>query len=141
MKVKVYIMHSDKIDYKEEIYRPLLRENLMEDFFLILPLSNRYSENYVKELIKESDLIICDLTKSNIFLNLEMKWANKENKEIYYFIKKDDKQMKKFDRLKPNIYNDKEEFASLVKTLLNSLDKKKILLKRDNIYCLGYLNK
>ena len=28
MKVKVYIMHSEKVNYKENIYKPLLKRNL-----------------------------------------------------------------------------------------------------------------
>ena len=39
MKIKVYIMHSEKIAYKEDIYKPLLEKVLMDDYFLILPLS------------------------------------------------------------------------------------------------------
>ncbi len=141
MKVKVYIMHSDKIDYKEELYKPLLKEGLMDEFYLILPLSNRYSNSYVKELISDADIIICDLTKVNFFLNVEIKWANKENKEVYYFIQKDDKNIKKYNKFKLNFFENREDFIKSVKTLLQSLNKKEILLRRENIYCLGKIEK
>ena len=42
MKVKIYIMHSDKINYKENLYKPLLEFGLMKQFNLILPMSEKY---------------------------------------------------------------------------------------------------
>ena len=139
MKIKVYIMHSEKIDYKEEIYKPLLEKGLMNDYFLILPLSEKYKASYIKELLTDSDLVICDLTSFNFFANLELKAAKKLNKTIYYFINTNDKLLKKYKEV--NVYKDKEEFSKLVKTLLDSLNKKEILLKRENIYCLGKIQK
>lgn len=139
MKIKVYIMHSEKINYKEEIYKPLLEKGLMADYFLILPLSEKYKASYIKELLSDSDIVICDLTRFNFFANLELKTAQKLNKQIYYFINASDKSSKKYKEV--NIYQDKEEFSQLVKTLLDSLNKKEILLKRENIYCLGKIQK
>ena len=139
MKIKVYIMHSEKINYKEEIYKPLLEKGLMEDYFLILPLSEKYKSSYIKELLIDSDLVICDLTSFNFLANLELKTAKKLNKQIYYFINANDKSLKKYKEV--NIYQNKEEFSELVKKLLDSLNKKEILLKRENIYCLGKIQK
>lgn len=139
MKIKAYIMHSEKIDYKEEIYKPLLEKQLMNDYFLILPLTEKYKASYIKELLSDSDIVICDLTKFNFFANIELKTAKKLNKQIYYFINGSDKSAKKYKDV--NIYQDKEEFSKLVKELLDSLNKKEILLKRENIYCLGKIQK
>ncbi len=141
MKLKVYIMHSDKIDYVNDIYRPLLKMGLMKEYYLILPLSDRYKSTYIKELFKDSDIIICDLTKANLFLNIELKTAKKLNKKIYYFINCNDKNIKKYKNIELNKYNDKEEFCLLLKKLLDSLDKEQLLLKRDNIFTLGKINK
>lgn len=141
MKIKVYIMHSEKADYKEEIYKPLLEKGLMKNFFLILPLSEKFKFSYIKELINDSDIIICNLTKFNFFANIELKVAKKFNKNIYFYIKKDDKNLNKYKSENIIIYEDKEEFSNLVANLLNSLNKKEILLKRDNIYCLGHIEK
>ena len=138
-KLNVYIMHSDKIDYINEIYRPLLKQRLMNDYYLILPLTDKYKSTYIKDLYKQSDIIICDLTCFNMFLNIELKTVKKLNKPIYYFINNSDKNEKKYKDV--NIYNNKEEFSLMVKNLLNSIDKKSLLLKRDNIYSLGKINK
>ena len=137
MKLKVYIMHSDKIDYVNEIYRPLLKMGLMKEYYLILPLSDRYKSTYIKELYNDSDIIICDLTKSNFFLNMELKIAKKINKKIYYFINCNDKNINKYKNLELNKYTDKEEFCLTLKKFLDSLNKNQILLERDNIYPLG----
>ena len=70
-------MHSDKIDYINEIYRPLLNLRLMKNYYLILPLPDKYKSSYIKELYKDSDIVICDLTKSNMFLNIEIKTGDR----------------------------------------------------------------
>ncbi len=137
MKLKVYIMHSEKVDYVNEIYRPLLKMGLMKEYYLILPLSDRYKNTYIKDLYKDSDIIICDLTKSNFFLKMEINTAKKLNKKIYYFINCNDKNVNKYKNLELNKYTDKEEFCLILKKLLDSLNKKQILLERDNIYPLG----
>lgn len=137
-KLKVYIMHSDKIDYINEIYRPLLNLKLMVKYYLILPLSDKYKSSYIKDLYIDSDVIICDLTKSNIFLNIEIKTAKKLNKPIYYFINVKDKNVKKYKDV--ILYEDKIDFANQVKVLLDNLNQKELLLKRNNIYCLGKIN-
>lgn len=141
MKLKVYIMHSDKVDYVNEIYRPLLKMGLMKEYYLILPLSDRYKGTYIKALCKDSDIIICDLTKSNFLLNIELNTAKKLNKKIYYFINCNDKNIKKYKNLELNKYTDKEEFCLLIKKLLDSLNKNQILLERDNIYLLGKITR
>lgn len=141
MKLKVYIMHSDKTDYINEIYRPLLKMGLMKEYYLILPLTDRYKGTYIKDLCKDSDIIICDLTKSNFFLNIELNTAKKLNKKIYYFINCNDKNIKKYKNLELNKYTDKEEFCLILKKLLDSLNKNQILLERDNIYLLGKITR
>jgi len=141
MKVKVYIMHSEKVNYKEEIYKPLLEKGLMNEFFLILPMTQKYISIYVKELVNDSDIVICDLTKFNFLSNVELKMANKLNKDIFYFIKDGDKNIKKYNNLELNIYENKDDFVIKVEELLNKLNKKEILLKRENIYCLGKIQK
>lgn len=132
-------MHSDKINYKEEIYKPLLEEGLMKDVYLILPLSKKYEASYIKELLNDSDIIICDLTKNNFFLKAEIKMSTKLKKDIYYFINTNDKNKKQYSNIIE--YEDRKDFISKVKTLINSLNKKEILLKRDNIFCLGKVQK
>lgn len=141
MKVKVYIMHSEKVDYKEEIYKPLLEKGLMDRFYLILPMTEKYMQEYVKELISDSDIVICDLTNFNFFANLELKTAIKLGKDIKYFIRKDDKNINKYKKIEKNIYETKEEFVELVENILNKLNEREILLERQNIYCLGKIQK
>ncbi|MBQ3020941.1 MAG: hypothetical protein IJD92_01800 [Bacilli bacterium] len=137
MKIKVYIMHSEKVNYKEEIYKPLLEKNLMDKYYLVLPMTKRFISNYVKDLIKDSDIIICNLSKSNYLLKYELKIANKLNKDIYYFIDENDKKIKKYNNINIVTYKNIEEFTIKVEKLLDSLNKKEILLKRENIFCLG----
>lgn len=140
MKLNVYIMHSDKVDYKNNIYKPLLKLGLMKDYFLILPMSENFKSTYIKELLNKSDVVICDLSKSNIFLSFEIKNAVKLNKKIYYLISSNDKKIKKYKNIDLISYSDSEDYANKVKSILDSLNKKELLLNRDNIYTLGKVN-
>ena len=141
MKLKIYIMHSEKIDYKSILYKPLLESNIGRDNILILPMSKRFESTYIKDLLKDSDIVICDLTKFNFLANIELKTAMKLNKKICYFINKNDKKLNKFKSLNPIIYENKEDFSNKVKAYLDSLNKKEILLNRENIYSLGKIVK
>lgn len=141
MNLKVYIMHSEKVDYKNEVYKPLLELGLMNDYFLILPLSNSFKGKYIRELLNDSDVVVCDLTKFNFFSNVELNMAKKLNKNICYFINKSDKNIKKYNSLNPYIYENKEDFSNKVKAFLDSLNKKEMLLNRENIFCLGKIVK
>ena len=140
MKLNIYIMHSDKVDYKDDIYKPLLKLGLMKDYFLILPMSENFKSTYIKELLNKSDVVICDLSKSNIFLSFEIKNAVKLNKKIYYLINSSDKKIKKYKNIDLISYSDSGDYANKVKGILDSLNKKELLLNRDNIYTLGKVN-
>lgn len=140
MKLNVYIMHSDRVDYKNNIYKPLLKLGLMKDYFLILPMSENFKSTYIKELLNKSDVVICDLSKSNIFLSFEIKNAVKLNKKIYYLISSSDKKIKKYKNIDLISYSDSGDYANKVKSILDSLNKKELLLNRDNIYTLGKVN-
>ena len=133
-------MHSDKVDYKNNIYKPLLKLGLMKDYFLILPMSENFKSTYIKELLNKSDVVICDLSKSNIFLSFEIKNAVKLNKKIYYLISNSDKKIKKYKNIDLISYSNSEDYANKVKGILDSLNKKELLLNRDNIYTLGKVN-
>lgn len=140
MKLNVYIMHSDEVDYKNNIYKPLLKLGLMKDYFLILPMSDNFKSTYIKELLNKSDVVICDLSKCNIFLSFEIKNAVKLNKKIYYLISSSDKKIKKYKSIDLISYSNSEDYANKVKSILDSLNKKELLLNRDNIYTLGKVN-
>lgn len=133
-------MHSDKVDYKNNIYKPLLKLGLMKDYFLILPMSENFKSTYIKELLNKSDVVICDLSKCNIFLSFEIKNAVKLNKKIYYLISSSDKKIKKYKNIDLISYSDSGDYANKVKSILDSLNKKELLLNRDNIYTLGKVN-
>ena len=138
MKLKIYIMHSEKIDYKNILYKPLLESNIGKENILILPMSSRFESTYIKDLLIDCDLVICDLTKCNFFLKTEIKYANKLNKKIYYFIDMKDKNKRKYkDYIE---YSDSIDFINKINSLLSSLNKKEIILQRDNIYTIGKLN-
>ena len=113
----------------------------MKQFNLILPMSEKYINTYIKDLLNEIDIIICDLTNCNFLLKTEIKMANKLNKKIYYIINSNDKKVNKYKIENLYKYNNIEEMLNIVNNILNGINQKEILLNRDNIYSLGRVTK
>ena len=113
----------------------------MNDYFLILPLSEKYKSEYIKDLLTDSDIVICDLSNFNFLANFELKTAKKLNKTIYYLINQNDKNINKYKGVELTTYINGEDYSNKVKNILDRLNKKELLLKRDNIYCLGKITK
>jgi len=85
-KLSIYVIHSRKLNYKEEFYKPLLLSECA-NHNLILPLTEKYQEMYAKDLVDNSDVIITNLTDSTFSVFLETRWAIKAKKTILFLIK------------------------------------------------------
>ena len=101
-RLKIYFVHSTKMDYQTLLYRPILSSTVCLAHELILPLSQNYKERYVKELLEEADIIVAEVSDPNFALKLELKWANVVGKPIKY-ISLNNNISPKLKKLVPNI--------------------------------------
>ena len=59
-RLKIYFIHSSKMDYNNLLYRQILASEVCLKHELILPQSKNYRDKYVKDLINKADLIIAE---------------------------------------------------------------------------------
>ncbi len=87
VKPTVYVAHSTSFDFKKELYLPLKESALLERYNLIFP---HESENFnnSKEVIKNSDIVLAEVSYPSTGMGIELGWANSFNIPIVCIYKK-----------------------------------------------------
>lgn len=83
-RLKVYFIHSIKMDYKNLLYRDIVSSPVCTMHELMLPQTKTYEAEYYKELIKKADIIIVDASSYSFGIKLELKELKKHEKPILY---------------------------------------------------------
>ena len=83
-RLKVYFIHSMKMDYNNLYYKYLLSSSVCVNHELMLPGAKNYQNEYIKDLIAKADIIIAEVSDPNLALKVELKWLKKFNKPIKY---------------------------------------------------------
>ncbi len=87
--MKIYVGHSTNFDYKNELYKPILESNLVNQNEFVFPhLNNNYNS---KEVIEQSDLFIAEVSFPTLGLGIEIGRAEMNNKNILCIYKADAK--------------------------------------------------
>ena len=73
--LSIYFVHSEKIDYNDLIYLPVLRSNYLSQHKLIFPQSDENKDIYFKDLMDKADLFVVELTNPTMGFNMELKHA------------------------------------------------------------------
>ncbi len=87
---KVHVVHSTGYDYKNELYLPLRSSNLNFKYTIFLP---HETDSFIKtkDLIKDSDVVLAEVTYPATGLGIELGWADSFEVPIICFHKKDAK--------------------------------------------------
>ncbi len=119
-RLKVYFIHSNKIDYNNLLYRHILASQVCLKHELMLPQTKQYQTKYVKELINSADIIIAEISKPGFGLNLELNWALKSGKPIKFISltnvipKKYRKKVKEIE-----LTSDNKTLINIIETFIN----------------------
>lgn len=81
--MKIYLAHSRKMNYKEELYKPLRKDSFFKDYELILPHEKSDLSSNEREFYKNIDIFIADCSEAATGLGIELGWAYDDNKIIY----------------------------------------------------------
>lgn len=76
--MKIYVGHSNSMDYKNELYTPLRKSNINLDHTIILPheIFEEAKDFITKDIIKNSDLFIAEISLPSTGLWIELWIAN-----------------------------------------------------------------
>lgn len=81
--MQIFLSHSSKYDYVNELYNPIKESSLDKIHkFIYFCEDPNYKEKSSKEIIQESDLIIADISIQSIGVGMEIGWASAQNKPI-----------------------------------------------------------
>lgn len=140
-KITIYAIHSNKLNYKEEFYRPLLLSEECNKHNLILPLTEKYQNMYAKDLVEKCDIAIINLTDSSFSVFIETNWAIKMNKKILFLIRGNGKCfsfLKKYQK-QSQVYNNYEEEIVLINNFIKENIDDIASLNDDGVINLGSL--
>lgn len=140
--LKVYFVHSRRIDYNNDIYLPVLRSNILSKHTLIFPETNANKDTYYKDLMEHADIFIVDLTNPDTGFNMELKEAILLKKPILALAKRSIGYEEKYQKLLKNVigYDNPQELASYVERFVESYKDKINNGKVDSTVVLGKLN-
>ncbi len=125
-RLNIYFIHSDKIDYNNLIYLPVLRSNILSKHELVFTASNNNRDKYYKDLMDKADLFIVELTNPTMGFNMELKYAIMSKKPILALAQKTVGYDAKYQKLLPNVigYGNEEEFRYFVETFVKNYEGK-----------------
>ena len=140
--LKVYILHSRKTNYNEDLYLPLLRSRVLSYHTLVMSTTEKLKDTYYKTLIDDCDLVVAELSHPDMGFNMELKEAIVAKKPILPLANKEIGYDDKYNKLLKNIvgYADTNELVYFVETFVNNYADKINEGKVDPTVVIGVLN-
>ena len=74
--MKIYISHSSKYDYINEIYNPIKNSDLIKSNTFFLPHEDKKKIINTKDIISNCDLLIAEVTFPATGQGIELGWAD-----------------------------------------------------------------
>ena len=117
--MKIYVGHSTKYDYKNEIYKPLLDSILSKKVEFILPHNTDKTFNS-KEVIENSNLFIAEISEPSLGLGIEIGRAEMKGKKILCMCNDKDKVPSSLKYVNVDVitYSDKNDMIKKIEEYL-----------------------
>ena len=89
--MNIYVSHSSNFDYEKELYSPIKDSDLYKNNTVILPHEVEETRKNSKEYIRNSDMIIAEVSYPSTGQGIELGWAESFGKRIICIHKKGNK--------------------------------------------------
>ncbi|MFC1645178.1 nucleoside 2-deoxyribosyltransferase [Patescibacteria group bacterium] len=88
--MKIYISHSKKLNFKEELYQPLRESQLNSEHEFVLPheLYEEATDFVTKDIIKECDVVVAEVSFAATGMGIELGFASAFERPIICIYKK-----------------------------------------------------
>lgn len=73
--MKIFVSHSTKFNYEEELYIPLQNSELNDQHEFVFPREGGETIN-VKDVIRDCDIVLAEVSNPTFEQGLELGWAN-----------------------------------------------------------------
>lgn len=135
--MRIYIAHSKKINYKEDLYKPIREDSFFQNHEIILPHEERIASNNTREFYQSLDLMIAECSDSGTGLGIELGWAYDDKTPLYCIHKENTKINSSIKKITDNIYEYKDipEMISIIKDIIAKESNKetiKTYIKKDS---------
>lgn len=86
--MKIYLAHATRFDFKKELYEPLKSSSLVRKHDIEFLFDRTTIPDSTKEMIRNSDLILAEVSYPSLGEGIELGWADVYKKPIICFHKK-----------------------------------------------------
>jgi hypothetical protein len=121
---QIYLAHSTKFDYLNNIYKPIINSELWQKYIFRLPHLKDVEPHDSKTLIfNECDILVAEVSLPSTGLGIELGWAECANKPIIALYKKGYQPSSSLLLVCKNIieYIDSNDFIVRVQNEINKL--------------------
>lgn len=117
--MKIYLVHSSKYNFREELYKPLQNSDINKKHEIIYLYDQTDKPGSTKDLIKSCDLVIAEVSFSSMGVGIELGWASAFNVPIICAHKPGKVGSQFLDIISDHIfeYNDNDSLISRLDTI------------------------
>jgi hypothetical protein len=114
--MKIFVAHSSNFDFKNDLYLPLRNSQLNNEHEIFLPQEKNNLGPVTKDIIRNSDLIIADITFPSTGQGIELGWADIFHVPIICIYKNGSKISRSLNKLTDKfiIYDDAEDMIQKI---------------------------
>lgn len=119
--MKIYLGHSSKQNYKEELYEPIQNSLLYANNEFFFPHLDSNIKIPTKDIIKQSDLFIAEVSYPSTGLGIELGFAVDANVDVLCIYKEGKKPSSSLNFITKNIktYKDEKELIKIIEEFIN----------------------
>lgn len=118
---RIYIAHSKKINYKDELYKVIRESKELKNYNILLPHEFRDDSSNAREFYSNLDLFIAEVSMTGTGLGIELGWVFDDNVPVYFIYKKGTKVSGSLKCISDKFY-EYSDSKSLVKVLLEIIN-------------------
>lgn len=121
--MKLYVCHSCGFDYERELYGPL-RNSMSDNHDIFFPHEGENSKVNTTRIIKDSDLLIAEISFPSTGLGIELGRAEVFGKRVVCIFKKNSEYSKAINFVSEDFieYEDSEDMVKKLKNFISRLD-------------------
>ena len=117
----IYLVHAKAFNYQKILYEPIMHSLLWQKHNWILPYLNCSKAKHSKQIIKNADLIIAEVSKSSTGMGIELGWTEMFGKPVLCLYQKNSKPSRSLYQITKNFiaYKNSEEMLKKLEDFIS----------------------
>ncbi len=125
--MKIYIAHPKKLDYKENLYKPIREDKELQKYDILLPHEKTSNSSNPREFYKDLSVMIAEVSVPATGMGIELGWAYDDGVPIYCIYQKNSKVSGSLKCLTSHFieYTSEEDLLDIIKNIIKEVEKRK----------------